>query len=249
MCSSDLWRNDRASLSNILGEMIANGLMKIHSTTHQSPALVLIMVAWAYGWSWNWNWDKVPLLVHLLQMLGADWQEYKSQRQFEKRVLRLVRMRQHVESLLHPVILHLHESVSPDWDIMWTQMEEELRYLIQLHGMPLRLQDLARISIRKAVGGQHFKSRVSKLPLPPRLKAFVRADITRQLLKRVCSHNIIFLHMLFDIVLLWICFHRHDKTIFTVFSVKARIFALSFAATSTLQHGLCRSCGCEWTVE
>ena len=204
------------------------------------------MVAWAYGWSWNWNWDKVRLLVRLLHMLGADWQEYKSQRQFVKRVLRLVRMRQHVESHLHPVILHLHESVWPDWDIMWTQMEEELRYLIHLHRKPLRLQDLARISIRKAVGGQHFKAGVSKLPLPPRLKAFVRADITRQLLKRVSSHSIIFYYMFFDIVILPICFNRHDMSLF---SVKARIIALSFIATSTLQHGLCRSnCG-KWTME
>ena len=157
-----------------------------------------------------------------------------------KRVLRLVLMRQHVESHLHPVILHLHESVWPDWDIMWTQMEEELRYLIHLHRKPLRLQDLARISIRKAVGGQHFKSRVSKLPLPPRLKAFVRADITRLLLKRVSNHNIIFYYMFFDIVLVWICFHSHDQTLFIVFSVKGRILALSFIATSALQHGLCR---------
>ena len=68
----------------------------------------------------------------LLHMPGADWQEYNSQLQFEKRVLRLVRMRQHGESHLHQVILHLHESVWPDWDIMWTQMEDELRYLIYL---------------------------------------------------------------------------------------------------------------------
>ena len=103
------------------------------------------MVAWAYGWSWNWNWEKVRLLVRLLHMLGADWQEYKSHGQFQKRELRLVRMRQQVESHLHAVILHLHESLWPDWDIMWTQMEEELRYIIYLHRKPLRLQDIARI--------------------------------------------------------------------------------------------------------
>ena len=127
-------------------------------------------------------------------------------------------------------------------------MEEELRYLKHLHRKPLRLQDLARISIRNAVGGQHFKAGVSKLPLPPRLKAFVRADITRQLRKRVSRHNIIFCYLLFDIVILWICFHPHDKSLFTVFSVKARILALSFVATLTLQHGLCRSSG-RWKNE
>ena len=158
----------------------------------------------------------------------------KSQRQFEKRVLRLVRMRQHVESHLHSVIHHLHESVWPDWDIIWSQMEEELRYLIHLQREQIRLQDLARISIRKAEGGQHFKAWVSKLPLPPRLKAFVRADITRRLLKRVSSHNIIFYYMSFDIVLLRICFHSHDQTLFTLFSVKDIIHTLFFVATSTV---------------
>ena len=137
----------------------------------------------------------------------------------------------------------------PDWDIMWTQMEEELRYLIHPHRKPLRLQDLARISIRKAVVGQDFKAGVSKLPLPPKMKAFVRADITRQLLKRVTTHNIIFCYMFFDIVIRWICFHRIDKSLFSLFSLKARIVALSFVATSTLQHRLCWSCGCEWSVE
>ena len=145
------------SFANILGEMIANGLMNFHSTTHLWPSLVLLMVAWAYGWSWNWNWDKVHLLVRFLHMLGADWQQYKSQLEFEKHVLRPARMMQQFESHLHHVRLHLHESVWPDWDIMCTQMEEELRYLRDLHRKPLRIQDLARISIRKAVGRATFQ--------------------------------------------------------------------------------------------
>ena len=122
-------------------------------------------------------------------------------------------MRQHVETHLHPVILHLHESVWRDWDIMWRQMEEELSYLIHLHRKPLRLQDLARIYIRKAVGGKHFKAGVSKLPQPPRMKTFVRADITRQLLKMVSSHNIIFR----DVVRFFHStnlMHRHVKSLF-----------------------------------
>ena len=87
-----------------------------------------------------------------------------------KRVLRLARMRQKVESHLHTVILHLHESVWPDWDIMWTQMDEELSSLIELQRKPVRLQDLARISIGKVVGGQHFKSRVRKLQQTQKMK-------------------------------------------------------------------------------
>ena len=138
---------------------------------------------------------------------------YKSQLKFEKRVLRLVRMRQHVESHLHPVILHLHESVSPDWDIMWRPMEEELRYLIQLHRKPLRLQDLARISIRKAVSGQHFKVKVRNLPIPTKMKAFVRADITHQLLTRVFADFFYFSVVFFFVFICqcWRVFNNKDS--------------------------------------
>ena len=127
-------------------------------------------------------------------------------------------------------------------------MEEELRYIIHMHRKPLRHQDLARISIRTTVGGKHFKAGVSKLPLPPKMTAFVRADITRILVKRESSLNIIFLY-LFDIGILWFCFHRHEKTIFTLFTVKDIILALSFVAPSTLLLGLRRSSCGEWTVE
>ena len=179
------WPNERTSLTNILGELIGNGLMNFHSTTHLSVPLVLLMVAWAYGWSWNWHWGKVHLLVRLLHMLGADFQQYKSQLRFEKHVLSLSRKRRHVTCNIHPVITHLKEVVWPDWEVMWSTMENELCYVRNLRRRPLRLQDIARISIRRAVGGQHFKARVRKLSLPPKMKAFVRADITRQLLRMV----------------------------------------------------------------
>ena len=100
--ASDLyvwWPNDRSSLPNILGLMLAKGLMNLYSTTLLSPSLVLLMVAWAYGWRWNWNCDKVHLLVRLLHMLGAHWQDCKSQLQFKKRVLRLGRMTHHSETI------------------------------------------------------------------------------------------------------------------------------------------------------
>ena len=76
--ASDLyvwWLNDPSSFTNILGEIFADGLMNLHSTTHLSPSMVLLMVAWAYRWSWNWNWDTVPPLVRLVHVLVADWQE------------------------------------------------------------------------------------------------------------------------------------------------------------------------------
>ena len=116
--------------------MIDNGLMNLQTTTHLSPSLMMFMVEWAYGWSWSWKRDKDPLLVRLLHLLGAEWEQYKSKMQEQKQALR---MRHDVDSHLHPVILHLHESVWPDWDSMWTQMEEELRDLIHLPRKPLQL--------------------------------------------------------------------------------------------------------------
>ena len=83
--ASDLsiwWPNDPSLLTNILGEMMANGLMNFHSTTLLSPSVVLLLVVWAQGWSWKWNGDKVRLLVRVLPILGADSQEFKSQLQF-----------------------------------------------------------------------------------------------------------------------------------------------------------------------
>ena len=68
-------------------------------------------------------------------------------------------------------------------------MEGEQRYYIQLHRKPLRLQDLARISIGKALGGQHFKCRVRVLAIAQKMKTFFRTDITGQLLKRVFAYN------------------------------------------------------------
>ena len=66
------WPNQRASLSNILGEILPNGLMNFHSTTDLSPSLVLVIVAWAYQWSLNCNVEKVRLQVRLLHIIGAD---------------------------------------------------------------------------------------------------------------------------------------------------------------------------------
>ena len=186
--ASDLyqWRpNDHSSLPLILGELVANGLMNFHSTTHLSTPLVLLMVAWANGWSWNWNWGKVRILVRLLHMLGADWQQYRSQRKFEKYVLSLIRRRSHLSGHWHPLFHHLRKAVWANQECMWSPMTRELCYVHRLRQQPLRLQDLARISIRKSVRGNQFKARLRKLPLPPKMKAFVRADITRQLLRMV----------------------------------------------------------------
>ena len=50
---------------------------------------------------------------------------------------------------------------------------------------PLRLEDLGRISIRQAVGGEHFTKNADHLPLPTMLKSFLHAVFTDQLTFRV----------------------------------------------------------------
>ena len=45
------WPNNLSRLPVILGELIANGLMNLHSTTHLSIPLLLRMVACVHRWS------------------------------------------------------------------------------------------------------------------------------------------------------------------------------------------------------
>ena len=66
----------------------------------------------------------------------------------------------------------------------WESTRRTLQYARALRRQPLRLVNLSRISIRKAVGGQHFEAAIRQLPLPKKMKAFVRADIMPSLLAR-----------------------------------------------------------------
>ena len=66
----------------------------------------------------------------------------------------------------------------------WVGTRRTLQYARALRPQPLRIQDLSRISILKAVGAQDFEAAIRELPLPKRMKAFVRADIIPTLLAR-----------------------------------------------------------------
>ena len=140
--------------------------------------------------------------------LGTVSQLSKSQLKFEKRLLGLFGIRQRDEPQLHHVIHHLHESVSPDGDIMWKPREEELRYLSQLHRKSHWLQDLTKISIRKTVCALQSKAKVRQLPLTPKMKAFLRADSTSQHFKRVLAHIFNFIVMFLLILSLYAYFSR-----------------------------------------
>ena len=118
-------------------------------------------------------------------------------------------MRPHGEPHRHPVILHVHEAVLPDWDIMSTQMEEELSYPHTPSSNAAATSRLARISIRKVVGGQDFKSRVRKLQRQPKMKSFVPGD-TPQHLKREIAHNSYLCLIFSNCALVHRCFQESD---------------------------------------
>ena len=68
---------------------------------------------------------------------------------------------------------------------MWDPMRRELCYVHGLRQEPLRLHDLARISLRKSLVGKHFKAGLATLPLPAKMKEFFRADIRHQMMRIV----------------------------------------------------------------
>ena len=63
-------------------------------------------------------------------------------------------------------------------------MKKTLEHVRALRRQPLPLTDLSRISIRRAVSGRHFKQSVRALPLPLKMKEFVRANIMPDLLAK-----------------------------------------------------------------
>ena len=89
------------------------------------------------------------------------------------------------ETSLHPIIGSLKNVIPPRRLEALTKAHNELTLFQKQRGNPLLLADLARISIRQAVGGQHFIRKIEDLPLPSRVKSFVNADFTAQLPTRV----------------------------------------------------------------
>ena len=116
-------------------------------------------------------------------------------------------------------------------------MDEALLTLLQFNGKPLRLQDLPRITIGKAVFGQYFKSRGLKLAQPTKRKAVLRADISRQPLKRVFRRIFYFSLMFFDFVTGPICFQVSDQSTINCvgfFNKYHNTSSLSLVATAQL---------------
>ena len=89
-----------------------------------------------------------------------------------------------------PILSFSHyQTVCVGWSIIAIyrdsdQMKSMLEHGRALRHQPLPLHDLSRISIRKAVGGRHLKKSVRQLPLPPKMKEFVRTNIMPLLLAK-----------------------------------------------------------------
>ena len=99
----------------------------------------------------------------------------------EKHILRLTKEQVMPEASLHPIIGGLKNIIPPRRHEALTKAHNELTLFQKQRGNPLLLTDLARISIRQAVGGQPFIRKIDDLPLPSRVKSFLNADFTEQL--------------------------------------------------------------------
>ena len=173
-------------LTYMLAEFIRHGLSNFHSTSHASIPLILACNSLSIlrRKRYHRRWGKLKLIVRMVHLLGGSWQLYPCQIRYERKVLDMLRKRQMRAILFHPLsqkIRWLGYGIEPkDWD----SMRKTLKYVRALRRQPLRLLDLSRISIRKAVGGQHFEAAIRQLPLPQKMKSFVRADIMPSLLAR-----------------------------------------------------------------
>ena len=108
----------------------------------------------------------------------------------EKHILRLTKEQVMPEASLHPIIGGLKNMI-PSWrHEALTKAHNELTLFQKQRGNQLLLADLARMSIRQAVGGQHFIRKIDYLPLPSRVNSFFNADFTAQLTTRVFEFNL-----------------------------------------------------------
>ena len=92
---------------------------------------------------------------------------------------------------IHPIVASMGNLSPYQINDALTQTHDELALFQQQRRNPLQLADFARISIRQAVGGQHFIKKIGHLPLPSKIKSFLKADLTEQLIRKVFSTIIV----------------------------------------------------------
>ena len=171
---------------NVMGELIRHGLMNFHSPSPASIPVILICYAANNELCDNFlrRFRKVCQILEMLHRLGWSWQLNKSHLEFEERALKKFQTRDIADTLIYPLSDSLRRfQYQSDWRD-WDKMKRALEYVRALRRQPLPLTDLSRISIRRALGGRHFKQSVRALPLPLKMKEFVRANIMPELLAK-----------------------------------------------------------------
>ena len=177
----------RSTYTSMLGELIRNGLTNFNTSSKVSLITIVVFETGGRYKRPTRHWAKVRLLLHLLYKLGASFQETSEQNETERCMIRLTGKHFRPEVPIHPIVDNMI-NLSPYhiYDAL-TQTHDELALFQQQRRNPLQLVDFARISIRQTVGGQHFMEKVDQLPLPSRIKSFVKADFTEQLNRKVFS--------------------------------------------------------------
>ena len=95
------------------------------------------------------------------------------------------------EAPLHPIINVVRNIAAHFRYGAVTKAHDERAFFQDQRRYPLRLDDIARISVREALGGQHFVKKIYQLPLPSRMKSDLNSDYTAQLSRWVFHSNIV----------------------------------------------------------
>ena len=184
------WRpSTSTTYPSVLAELIRNGLSNFNTSSKASLASILIFDALLKTGQSGRRWSKVRLLTKLLHKLGASCQMTPEQSKTEQHILRLTKERLTPEAHLHPIIADVKNIVPCLRHDALMKAHNELALFQQQRLNPLQLADFARISIRQAVGGQHFITKIAQIPLPSRIKSDLKADFTAQLISRVFDFN------------------------------------------------------------
>ena len=141
-------------LTNFLAEFIGHWLMNFHSPCHASLPLILIWHAMTQKrMRFYRRWRKVRMLIRLLDMIGASWQLYISQVQYETFALEKFRKGEMPHQPYHPTQARRSGWISVNDKRDKIIVKKLINFTWELRREPLRLADLPWISIRKAVRG------------------------------------------------------------------------------------------------
>ena len=111
--------------------------------------------------------------------------------EIEQYILQLTKEHNMPEERLHPILDGLR-NIAPHYRYgALGTAHDEVALLQAQRENPLRLGDFASISVRQAVGGQHFVKKIEQFHLPSKMKSYQKADFTAHITKRVFHYKIV----------------------------------------------------------